>query len=114
MITDLNLKTYLTAKNMTFIEFGKLVDLNPRYLGMLSKGKFIPSRRTAKIIEEATGGEVKLKYKERKIEPPRVRKSESAAKEMVCPSCRKLWNDTIHKADDGGNKAECENYPSYL
>ncbi len=56
----MNLKAYLATIDMTFRDFGKLVDADPKYISQISKGRLVPSRRLARDIEQATHGLVKI------------------------------------------------------
>lgn len=65
-----NIKAYLANNNMTFKEFGELIDFSPVYIGNVSRGHVAPGRKFAKVVKEITNGEIDLfprvKQKEQK------------------------------------------------
>ena len=54
----MNLKTYLASIDMTLTKFAQLVKAHPKYLGEISRGKKVPSKKLADAIFKATGGAV--------------------------------------------------------
>lgn len=66
----LNLKAYLAIIGLTIKDFGEIIELNPIYLSQISNGKRLPSKKTARLIERATDGHVKIDLSQK---PPRKR-----------------------------------------
>ena len=54
----MQLKDWLTAKEMTNADFGKLIDRTAEAVRRYANGERIPDRETMPLIVEATGGEV--------------------------------------------------------
>ncbi len=59
----MKLKSYLAEIGMTVKDFSSLVECNYRYLSRIMNGHIKPGKRLAKEIEDITGGQVILTYK---------------------------------------------------
>jgi len=54
----MTLRDYLHFKKITLNEFAKKVGFNRSYLSLIKTGKLKPSMKLARMIEQATDGEV--------------------------------------------------------
>lgn len=52
-------RDFLRIQEMTYDEFGALINYSGRYLNMLVHGHYPPGKKVKKIIEDATSGDVK-------------------------------------------------------
>ncbi len=80
----MNLKEYLFYKDMTVRDFCKIAEFSDAFISSVLSGKKIPSPKTLRIIEKATGGKVK-------------------ANTVTAPT--KLPDDWENKDEEGGRAA---------
>jgi hypothetical protein len=80
----MNLKAYLANINMTLKDFGAYIEVDPRYLSSISKGRLLPGPRLARDIEKATDGVVTFDLsKKRRQGRPRKQPSQETATTTV-------------------------------
>ncbi len=67
----MTLREYLYLYNITAREFAQFIDYTPQYICDIKRGVVIPSKKLARLIEEATGSKVEAsQYDEKR----RIRK----------------------------------------
>lgn len=67
----MNLRTYLASKNMTNKDLSVILDINPCYMSRIVNG-YQPSKKLARNIEKATGGQVTFGSEVKKEEPNNI------------------------------------------
>lgn len=56
----MNLREYLFKKRITPTDFARAINYHPSYLQAITRGERLPGKKLAKIISDATNGEVTI------------------------------------------------------